>query len=138
MAADSAGLEVLAEHECYQLLAKVPIGRIVFTDRALPAIQPVAFALHANKVIIRTAAGSRLAIAATDTVVAFEVDEFIDDRVRTGWSVVAIGHATPITDAETLGAVRQLGLRPWVDTEKDHYIRIGIEIISGRRLPAPS
>ncbi|MBP2325135.1 nitroimidazol reductase NimA-like FMN-containing flavoprotein (pyridoxamine 5'-phosphate oxidase superfamily) [Kibdelosporangium banguiense] len=136
--ADSAGLEVLAEHECYQLLAKVPIGRIVFTDRALPAVQPVAFVLHENKVIIRTAARSRLAIAATDTVVAFEVDEFTDDRVRTGWSVVAVGQAKPITDTDDLAAVRQLGLRPWSAAAMDHYLAIGIEIISGRRLPTPS
>jgi uncharacterized protein len=136
--ADSAGLEVLAEHECYHLLGKVPIGRIVFTDRALPAIQPVAFVLHTNKVIIRTTARSRLAIAATNTVVAFEVDEFTDDRIRTGWSVVAIGHANPITDTTDLAAARQLGLRPWAGTAKDHYLQIDIEIISGRRLPTPS
>jgi nitroimidazol reductase NimA-like FMN-containing flavoprotein (pyridoxamine 5'-phosphate oxidase superfamily) len=135
---DSAGLEVLAEHECYQLLAKAPIGRIVFTDRALPAIQPVAFVLHENKVIIRTTARSRLAIAATNTVVAFEVDEFADDRVRAGWSVVAIGHANPITDDAGLAAVRRLGLQPWACPTMDHYLQVGIEIISGRRLPTPS
>jgi uncharacterized protein len=136
--ADSAGLEVLAEHECYQLLAKAPIGRIVFTDRALPAIQPVAFVLHENKVIIRTTARSRLAIAATNTVVAFEVDEFTDDRFRTGWSVVAVGHANPITDDAGLATARRLGLQPWACPTMDHYLQIAIEIISGRRLPAPS
>jgi len=133
--ADSAGLEVLAEHECYQLLAKVPVGRIVFTDRALPAIQPVAFVLYDHAVAIRTTANSRLAIAATNTVVAFEVDEYIDGRVRTGWSVVAIGHARQITDLAELNTVRQLGLRPWAPSELDHYLKISVEIISGRRLP---
>jgi uncharacterized protein len=133
--ADSAGLDVLAEHECYQLMAKVPIGRIVFTDRALPAIQPVAFVLADHAVIIRTTARSRLAAAATNTVVAFEVDEFADERVRTGWSVVAVGHAIQITDAGQLAAAGQLGLRAWAPTELDHYLRINIEIISGRRLP---
>jgi uncharacterized protein len=136
--ADSAGLDVLAEHECYQLLAKAPIGRIVFTDRALPAIQPVVFVLHGNKVIIRTTTRSRLAIAATNTVVAFEVDEFADDRGRSGWSVVALGHANPITDTASLTAARRLGLQPWARPSMDHYLEIAIEIISGRRLPAPS
>jgi uncharacterized protein len=133
--ADSAGLEVLAEHECYQLLAKVPIGRIVFTDRALPAIQPVAFVLYDHAVVIRTTARSRLAVAATNTVVAFEVEEYAAGRLRTGWSVVAIGHASQITSLSQLAAVRQLGLPRWAPSELDHYLQIDIEIISGRRLP---
>ena len=35
------GMEILDSAESRRLLASVPIGRIVFTDRALPAVQPV-------------------------------------------------------------------------------------------------
>ncbi|MCE7002079.1 pyridoxamine 5'-phosphate oxidase family protein [Kibdelosporangium philippinense] len=73
---DSAGLEVLNEAECFQLLAGAPVGRIVFNDRALPAVLPVNFAVLGRTLVIRTGARTRLAIAGINTVVAFEVDEF--------------------------------------------------------------
>ena len=45
MKLDSAGLQVLSPAECVELLATTPIGRVVFTDHALPAVQPVNFVL---------------------------------------------------------------------------------------------
>ncbi|CAM4205207.1 pyridoxamine 5'-phosphate oxidase family protein [Kibdelosporangium persicum] len=132
---DSAGLELLSGPECLRLLAKVPIGRVVYTDRALPAVQPVTFALHERSVIIRTAAHTRLALAAAGKVVAFEADEFTEDRVRSGWSVVAIGHAMKVADPAEVEVVRQLGLRPWNPDAEDFYLRISVEVVSGRRLP---
>ena len=130
---DSAGLEVLSAEECLRLLSKVPVGRIVYTDRALPAIQPVNFVVDGWSVVIRTAPRSRLAVAATGSVVAFEVDEFTDQPDRTGWSVVAVGRAAEVPEAE-LPATRRLELRPWVAEARAHYLRVVIEIISGRRL----
>jgi uncharacterized protein len=132
--ADLPEIDVLTEHECFRLLPKVPVGRIVFVDRALPAIQPVNFAVHGRSVVIRTGARSRLAIAATGTVVAFEIDEFGNTGVRTGWSVVAVGTASEVTDPTDLDAVRQLGLLPWAGGLKEFYLRVDIELISGRRL----
>ena len=133
---DAAGLETLSAQECFRLLAKIPLGRVVYTDRALPAIQPVTFAVHENAVVIRTSADSRLASAATGKVVAFEADEYHDSCVRSGWSVVAIGHAVRITDPAELDAARHLGLRAWAPDAADWYIRISVEIVSGRRLPS--
>jgi nitroimidazol reductase NimA-like FMN-containing flavoprotein (pyridoxamine 5'-phosphate oxidase superfamily) len=131
---DSAGLEVLTDEECFGLLGKVTIGRIVFTDRALPAVQPVTFAMDDRSVVIRTASRSRLAVAATGTVVAFEADEFRDDLARSGWSVVAVGRAARISDDRQLAQVRRLGLQPWAAEAAEYYLRMTIEIISGRRL----
>ena len=130
---DSAGLDVLGEEECLRLLAKVPVGRIVYTDRALPAIQPVNFVVDGHSVVIRTAPRSRLAIAVAGTVVAFEVDEFTDQPDRTGWSVVVVGRANEVP-ADELPAVRRLGLRPWVAGTRDYYLRVTVEVMSGRRL----
>lgn len=132
---DSAGLEVLSRDECLRLLGKVPLGRIVFTDRALPAVQPVQFALHDGAVVIKTAAGTKLAAAARDAVVAFEVDEF-DPRLRSGWSVVLVGRSGVITSEGELEKVRHIGLRSWTSEGPDYFIRIGIEVISGRRIPS--
>nr|WP_225954784.1 pyridoxamine 5'-phosphate oxidase family protein [Kibdelosporangium phytohabitans] len=133
---DTAGLESLSAQECFRLLAKIPLGRVVYTDRALPAVLPVTFALHEKAVIIRTSAHSRLAVAATGKVVAFEADEYAESCVRSGWSVVAIGHAVKVTDPGELEVARQLGLRAWAPDAEDWYIRISVEIVSGRRLPS--
>ena len=132
---DSGGLEILSEQECQELLGRVTLGRIVFTDRALPAIQLVNFVLCRGDVIIRTSAGSKLAAAARNAVVAFEADDF-DATIRTGWSVVIIGHARVIAEDGELANLKQLPLHTWASGEHDHYIAITLELISGRRIPA--
>jgi nitroimidazol reductase NimA-like FMN-containing flavoprotein (pyridoxamine 5'-phosphate oxidase superfamily) len=131
---DTEGLKILTEQECRELLGTVPLGRIVFTDRALPAIQPVNFVLADGDVVILTAAGSKLAAATRNAVVAFEIDEF-DHAVDTGWSVVVIGHARVIAEDGELRRMQALPLKPWNEGEPVHYIAITPELISGRRLP---
>ncbi|ADG90194.1 pyridoxamine 5'-phosphate oxidase [Thermobispora bispora] len=133
MKLDSAGLEILTREECLKLLASTPIGRIVFTDRALPAVQPVNFCLHEGLIVIRTTATSRLAMAARNTIVAFEGDHF-DIETRTGWSVTAVGHARGVTDPEELERLSKLPLIPWAPGVREHYIVISPEQVSGRRL----
>src|SRR5437868_8294177 len=95
MTLDSAGLQVLSPEECLLLLGSARIGRIVYTDRALPAVLPVAFCLDGTDIVIRTAAGSTLAAATRNAVVAFEADDF-DPDMRSGWSVTAVGHARAV------------------------------------------
>jgi uncharacterized protein len=130
---DFAGLEILSEEECRRLISAVHLGRIVFTDRALPAIQPVDFVMCRGEVIIRTSSASKLAAAARNAVVAFEVDDF-DPALRTGWSVVIVGHARVVSENGELAHVRDLPLRTWTPAAQDHYIAITPELISGHRL----
>lgn len=131
---DSEGLRILTEQECRELLGTVPLGRIVYTDRALPAIQPVNFVMAGGDVVILTPAGSKLAAATRNAVVAFEIDQF-DPAVSTGWSVVIIGHARVIAEDGELSRMRALPLKPWTPSEPVHYIAITPELISGRRIP---
>ncbi|MFB4320598.1 pyridoxamine 5'-phosphate oxidase family protein [Actinomadura sp. 21ATH] len=131
---DQGGLEILDAEECRSLLAAASLGRIVFTDRALPAIQPVNFAFTGDDVVVRTSASSRLAAAAGDAVVAFEIDDF-DATDRSGWSVVVVGRAHAVTDSADLAALRDLPLHPWAPGERDHFLRIRADIITGRRIP---
>ncbi|GAB2842614.1 pyridoxamine 5'-phosphate oxidase family protein [Actinoallomurus bryophytorum] len=131
---DTEGLKILTEQECRELLGTVALGRIVFTDRALPAIQPVNFVLADGEVVILTAAGSKLAAATRNAVVAFEIDKF-DHALATGWAVVVIGHARVIAEDGELDRMRSLPLKPWNEGEPVHYIAITPELISGRSLP---
>jgi hypothetical protein len=70
----------------------VGVGRLVFTEDALPAVRPVNFRLWRDDVVIRVAGGPKLAAATHNLVVAFQADE-LDPDLRTGWSVTAVGHA---------------------------------------------
>ncbi|WP_158894856.1 pyridoxamine 5'-phosphate oxidase family protein [Amycolatopsis anabasis] len=130
---DSAGLEILDREECLKLIAGVPLGRIVYTDRAMPAVQPVNFALHEGAIVVRTVAGSKLTAAMQNAVVGFEADSIADD-LRSGWSVSIVGHASEITDPDERSKLDELPLRSWVSNSHHHYIRITAELVSGRRI----
>lgn len=134
MNVDSAGLEVLSPTDCLALARTVPIGRIVFTDRALPAVQPVNFLLEDGCVIIRTGEGTKLAAALRDTVVAFEIDDY-DARTGSGWSATVVGRAESVSDAADRARLARLPLRTWAPGTRDQFIRIRPEYISGRRIP---
>ncbi|MEV5408782.1 pyridoxamine 5'-phosphate oxidase family protein [Thermopolyspora sp. NPDC052614] len=137
MKLDSAGLQVLSPAECADLLASTPIGRVVFTDHALPAVQPVNFVLDGRNVVIRTTLGSKLAVAARNAVVAFETDEF-DPAARTGWSVTAIGYARAVTDPAETERLARLPGAPWAQDGEDRFgsqfIVVPIQELSGRRI----
>ena len=126
----------LNEEECRELLGTAVIGRLAFTEGALPAIQPVHFTLLGNDVFIPTRPGSKVAAATTNTVVAFEADEF-DPQTRTGWSVTTVGQSRLLTDQDASEALDALGLRPWAPTPHLCYIAVRTSIWHGRRLAAP-
>lgn len=118
------------------LLATVPIGRVVFSRNALPAIRPVNHLVEADgRIIVRTRLTSKLTSAVrsnSDVVVAYQADQ-IDPHLRTGWSVVVTGLARPVTDPERIARYEQL-LHPWVDQVTDNVIEIEPSIVSGIRL----
>jgi nitroimidazol reductase NimA-like FMN-containing flavoprotein (pyridoxamine 5'-phosphate oxidase superfamily) len=129
-------LEVLDREQCLDLLDTVRVGRLVFTEDALPAVQPVNFRLHRGDVVIRVAGGAKLTAATGNAVVAFEADE-LDPDLRTGWSVTVVGHADLITDVPELVELSGTFLQPWVDGRRDHFVRIQAEKVTGRRLHGP-
>lgn len=134
MTTDAAGLEILSPNESLKLLTSVPVGRVAFTDRALPAIQPVNFVVDDGSIVFRTGSGSKLAAATREAIVAFQADVF-DNDTQTGWSVMAVGRASQITDDAEIARLSLLPLRPWTPTARDHFVRIELATISGRRIP---
>ncbi|WP_433478711.1 pyridoxamine 5'-phosphate oxidase family protein [Spirillospora sp. CA-142024] len=130
---DESGLEIVDQDECRDLLKRAVIGRIVFTHQALPAVQPVNFAVSRGDIVIRTSGRSRLATAAADTVVAFEVDDF-DTEARTGWSVIIVGRARRVTDPREITALEALPLHSWAPGSRDTFIRVRSDLVTGRRI----
>ena len=125
-------LRDLDRAESLRRLAAVPVGRVVFTWRALPAVRPVNHLLDGDEVIIRTHLGAALAAAGeAGMVVAYEADD-LDADARSGWSVVVVGPARLVEPAKT-GRYEAL-LRPWVDTPMDQVVRIRCDIVHGYEL----
>ena len=126
------GLEILDEDECLELMGTVPVGRVAVSVGALPAVFPVNFALYGRRIVFRTGKGTKLDAAVRHAVVAFEVDHF-DALYHSGWSVLAVGRADDVTDnLELIGGDGRV--RPWVGGERDHYLAIEAEFLSGRRI----
>ncbi|HVV14767.1 pyridoxamine 5'-phosphate oxidase family protein [Amycolatopsis sp.] len=125
-------LRPLTRSECLDLMKTAPVGRLVFSEGALPAIRPVNFVLHQGDVVLRAARSGAIG-KLSDEVVAFEVDE-IDPDTRTGWSVVAVGKIEPVTDVGEIVAMAGPAHRPWAPGERDRFLRIRVEIVNGRRL----
>lgn len=127
------GLELLSEDQARALLAGGEVGRIGISIGALPAIFPVNYRLIDDAIVFRTASGSKLSAAAAGAVVAFEVDDY-ESPDRSGWSVLAIGRAEVVGDAEVVERVHATGLEPFADGMRTAIVRIVPSSISGRRL----
>ncbi|MFG2715605.1 pyridoxamine 5'-phosphate oxidase family protein [Streptomyces goshikiensis] len=130
-------VEDLPIDEALKLLGSIELGRIVFTRHALPAIRPVNHLLDAGDIIVRLQDGSTLAaLLATQEdagiVVAYEVDA-IDPRSHLGWSVVATGYATAVTDPAEIERYAHL-LQPWAAGTGSGAIRIRPDLVTGFRL----
>ncbi|MFD7835017.1 pyridoxamine 5'-phosphate oxidase family protein [Streptomyces sp. NPDC059761] len=130
-------MEELRADEALQLLGTAELGRIVFTLHALPAVRPVNHVLDAGDIIVRVQDGSTLAaLLATQqgagVVVAYEADD-IDPGEHLGWSVVATGYATAVTDPEEIERYVHL-LEPWAAGSASGAIRIRPDLITGFRL----
>ena len=125
----------LTPAESWQLLAGVTLGRIVFTQHAMPAIRPVNHLVDDQAIIIRSHLGSAVTArtgARDGTVVCYEADE-LDPVRHTGWSVIATGMARLIRNPAAVSRYKQM-LEPWTAGQMDYVIAIKPQIITGIRL----
>ncbi len=130
---DRNGLQILSDEDCVALLATVPVGRVATSMRALPTVLPVTFVVDGDRIVFRSGQGKKLAAALDHNVVAFQADAW-DPATRSGWSVLVVGTASPVTDADDLEHVRGLPLEPWLGSSADTYVTIPMVHVSGRRL----
>ena len=121
-------LAELTRPESLRLLDQVPIGRIVYTVRALPAIVPVCHLIDNGMVVVRTHVGAECA----GSVVAYQADQ-IDAHARTGWSVTVTGVARRVLDPDELSGYESR-LEPLIGAPAVETIRIYPEIVTGYRL----
>jgi nitroimidazol reductase NimA-like FMN-containing flavoprotein (pyridoxamine 5'-phosphate oxidase superfamily) len=131
--AETGELAELGHDDCLRLLADALIGRVVFTEAALPAAHPVTYLLDGDEVVFRTANGGKLAAATLRHVVAFQVDE-VDPAGRTGWSVLGVGEAYEVTDPRRLADLAARMPAPWAANQDAHTVAIPLQRLTGRVL----
>jgi uncharacterized protein len=133
MKAERGDPQSLSREQCLALVASVPIGRVVYTDQALPAVVLMNFVLDGDEVVIHTGSGSPLAAAIRNAVVAFQVDD-LDSDATTGWSVTITGQAHLVDGGEEATRLARLPLCSWAPTKNGQFLRIPARHVAGRRL----
>lgn len=139
MTAAARHMRELDRAEALRLLSAVSLGRIVFTQHALPAVRPVNHLVEGEDIIVRIHDGGALASLAAPAdapgvVVAYEADD-IDPVTHLGWSVVVTGYARVVVDTDEVDRYAHL-LRPWVARPMTSALRIRPDLVTGFRLEA--
>lgn len=129
-------VEELTDEECWKLLEKDGVGRLAtaVVDRATgsvtPDIFPINFHVYEQRILFRTAPGSKLIDLTAQPTVAFQTD---GHHGRTHWSVVARGTARRMMFDSDIQESGILELQSTLPTAKWNYVRIEVETITGIR-----
>jgi len=124
--------------ECRRLLGTARIGRLSFTDGAMPAIVPVPFSMHDDAVLIPAHRDGDLVRGARGSVVALGVDSY-RDVPGPGWSVTVVGPSHVLGDARSVARIDALGLFGERSTSASWcYISVALSLVRGRRTGHPS
>lgn len=128
-------LTTLSSNECNELLKTRQVGRLGVIAEHYPLIMPVNYAIDEGVVVFRSRPGLKLSSAQFANV-TFQVDD-IDDRTRSGWSVLVRGQAEEVTPAHGKQIIERTiatGVQPWAPGDDFRWVRIIPHGISGRRI----
>jgi nitroimidazol reductase NimA-like FMN-containing flavoprotein (pyridoxamine 5'-phosphate oxidase superfamily) len=125
----------LSRDQCFEHLRRAAIGRIGYVVDGMAVILPVNFTMRDEDIVFCTDSGSKLRWLSNHTRVAFEVDGSNAEN-QSGWSVLVRGTARPVTDADSIDALRAEKVVSWVRPPDAHWVRISVDQVSGRSLAA--
>jgi uncharacterized protein len=126
-------LEVMDRRACLGLLGSHRVGRVAVVSGGRPLIFPVNYVMDDGTVLFRTDPGTKLSGAHSQYYMSFEIDG-IDEHSHEGWSVVVNGVGREVVEPNELARVQALPLMPWSPGDKQHWIRIRPETVTGRRI----
>lgn len=126
-------VDSLQREQWIELMRTASVGRLIFTEHALPAVHLVDFRWWRGDVVIRITDASVLSVVSRNQVVAFEADTLGADLDR-GWSVTVVGHCAVITEVPDLIELCGMFSRPSSGSRCDYFVRIRSEMVSGRRI----
>jgi nitroimidazol reductase NimA-like FMN-containing flavoprotein (pyridoxamine 5'-phosphate oxidase superfamily) len=139
----STPLAPISEDECWELLRSAGIGRISYTGRFGPMIQPINFEVQDKSIYFRVAEHGptgedlRTGIAHADYRIAFQADEF-DTASRSGWSVLVQGDVHPMETEDERASVARICVESWVSGPRELFLRITPTHLSGHRIGQPA
>jgi nitroimidazol reductase NimA-like FMN-containing flavoprotein (pyridoxamine 5'-phosphate oxidase superfamily) len=117
-------------------LRQEDVGRVAVLVEDHPEIFPVNYVVDdAGDIFFRTDPGTKLDGVARAQTIAFEVDG-IDEERQQGWSVLAVGEARWMADAEQIREIRRR-LQPWAAGDKANVVRLHPTKLTGRRIYRP-
>jgi len=124
-------MDVLSEHESWNLLSSRTLGRLVTCVDGHPEIFPVNFVVQRRTVLFRTADfATKLFTVVMNAHVVFEAD---DHGMSEGWSVIVRGIAQVLNTPDEIEEAERAQLLPWTAGPKPRYVRVDPSEISGRR-----
>ncbi|HEY5880370.1 MAG TPA: pyridoxamine 5'-phosphate oxidase family protein [Nakamurella sp.] len=124
-----AAVTEMTPEACWDLLRRNQFGRLALTVGNEPEIFPINYVVQDGTLVFRTAQGTKLAALTVNDIVALEIDGY--DQ-QSGWSVVVKGQAHPAEWGTDFEDAEKAGLRPWVATRKQVFVRIVPKRVSGR------
>jgi len=126
-------IETLGREECVRRLAAHGVARIGVEHRGGVGIFPVNYVLDGDSVVVRVRPDGVLDEATRGTLVAIEIDH-ADTMYHEGWSVLVQGRCTHVSDPGERDSLGHLPLLPWGGSDRDLYLRVAMERVSGRHI----
>jgi len=120
----------LSTQECWEILDRERFGRLAVAVNGDPDIFPINFLVDDQKLLMRTAPGTKLTELVINSAVAVEAD---GRDGYTAWSVVLKGVARMVDSFSETYADDGKALETWLPSEKPIYVEIIARSMSGRR-----
>ena len=133
---EDRSLQVLDDTDCRRLLGSQGVGRLGFSDGALPAIVPVSYFVQGDDVLIPADQRSPVVAAVRRAVVVFEVGT-LDPVSRSGWSVSAVGPSRVVTDPREIATFDAASPTPRPSAPSSCYISVRPGLLRGWRMGPP-
>ncbi|MDO4918306.1 pyridoxamine 5'-phosphate oxidase family protein [Kocuria sp.] len=128
-AAQNPPVTELSEEQSWELLKQARFARLATRDGDEIDITPLNIVADGERIYFRSAKGTKVLHLQLNPHVAVEIDRTSGAEAH---SVVVRGTAAMVTDPDLIAHVEELGLRPWLDTEKIEVVEITPTRITGR------
>ena len=126
-------VEPLERDECVRRLEAHGVGRIGVVAHGGVAIFPVNYVVAGDSIVVRVRQDGVIEKGTHSAAVAIEIDH-ADSVYHEGWSVLVQGHCEHVSDPDEIAALDHLPLLPWGGSERDLYLRVAMESVSGRHI----
>jgi uncharacterized protein len=123
--------EPLTRAQCFDLLRTTGIARIAYSQRAMPAIATVDYAVIDEGLVLRVSEGSAELASMRDAVLAFQADSGgpVDQHP---WSVTCVGKARPVENAAEALALAAAPEWSSEGSARPAFLRMEPDLLEGR------